>query len=246
MRFFEIVKRGLKPEKKVFVTFFIDIIFYFCLILGFLIFAYMLKNVALGIQDINLSSFLSEDVNAINLNARLIEIVFAKMIGTISIFLIYILGIFTLFKGLIWTELLSKKFTLKYYLKSLSINLIEGLIFLVFFIYASVGLKNTWIALAFIVLFAHFNSLSFYFVNKENKIFKSIFKSMKFTFSKFPRYILHYFVIFIILAMLYLVLNFIKQIIPVYLYLIIFGIIIIFLFSIFRNYFTKFIEENDR
>jgi len=242
MRVIETIRKGFRIDKKIWVSFFYDILFYLAFAVGIIGFAFILKSVLFNLQGINLSSFLSDDVNSINLNAKLLEILFVKMIGTIFLFLVYILFIFTLFKGLIWTKLLGSRMNRKYFFKSLVINLIEGIIFFVLFVYFAVKLKSVPLIAGLIIVFMHFNSISYYLFTKDNKIFSSILKSIKLTFSR-ADYLIHYVIIALIMTIFFGIIGIISKIIPktASIILMVFGLI--FMFSMFRNYFVKIMEN---
>jgi hypothetical protein len=170
------------------------------------------------------------------------------MIAVIIGFLVFLLVLFTFFKSLIWAKLLNKKASLRYLIKSFFINLILGLIFLVLFVYSILGLKNNILAFILVPLFMHFNALSYYFVNKENKVFKSIWKSIKFTFLKFTGYIGHYLIIIISFVVCSVMLGLINKVLPKSISPLILGLLFIFIFAVFRDYFAKFVGsiENDK
>jgi len=247
MSIWEAIKKGFSINRRLISTYIYDIIFYAALILGFIGWVFILKAVTAGAGDINLSAFMSEDVNAINLNAKLLEILFAKMIGAIAIFLAYWVLIFTFFKGLIWTKLLEKSLNARYFWKSLVINSIEGLVFLVLFIYFIISLKNNILALVSFIIFIHLNSMGYYFFTKENKISRSIIKGLKVTFTK-PIYLFYYMIMALVFAGVLVIMSIINAAIPSPVSWGLLVLVLVFVFAIFRNYFIKVMEsiENAR
>jgi cytochrome b subunit of formate dehydrogenase len=125
-------------------------------------------------------------------------------------------------------------------------NLLFGIPFLILLVYITSALKNSWLVLALILVFMHFNAVAYFFFTKENKIFKSIGKSVKFTFFKIGKYFLHYVIIAIFILVVLSVTGIIFQrIFPATYIMFANLIVLIFIAAIVRNYVAEILGGAD-
>ncbi|MFH1711399.1 MAG: hypothetical protein ABH840_03745 [Nanoarchaeota archaeon] len=235
----------LKINSKVISTFFIDLLFYISFAVLFFIFVFILKSALSNLQQLDYTNILTADINIANTNLAILKGVFVKMILIISLFILSIILSFTLFKGIIWTKLTETKLNLKYFWKTLLMNLIYFAIFLTLIIYSLLKISNNYLTLVLLILFFHFNALSYYFITKKhrNKIFKSIASAFKFSL-----YIVNYILPYLVIAVLFVALLIITQIIlrriiPFSYYQFTILLFLVFYISIIRNYFSKIVNK---
>lgn len=236
--------RHISVDSKVFKTFLLDLLFYLSLIASFFIFTFILKNVLSGIQNIDFANILTENIEIANSNLLILKVVFAKMLLTILLLLVLILASFTLFKGLIWAKLLKKKFSLKYFWKTLLMNFLFFSFFILLFSYSILESKKI-LAFILVLIFLHFTYLSYYFVTRREKheVFNSIINSAKFTL-KVNKYILPYLVIIVLFTgMTFITQAILSKVLPLSYYMLIIAILIIFYISILRNYFVRVLVD---
>lgn len=246
--FIDVLKRGFKVNENVLNTYIYDVFLYIFLVLGFFIFSILLGKVMAGLDTIDYNSLLSSDINAVNPQYQILRDVFTKMIGVIIFFLIYSLLIFSYFKGLIWNRLLEKKLSFNYYKKTVLMNLIFEILFVPSVLLLVGGLKAPNTLFILIPVFMHFNALSYYFFTKENKVFKGIWKGIKFSFVKIHKYILHYAVIIAFFVIASYIIKIILKIINLRLGIssIINVLALVFIISILRNYFVGVMKNAEQ
>lgn len=238
--------RNFKPDSRVLRTFIYDLAFYTLLISIFLFFLSNLKSSTLMLENLDTSTILTSNLDVANSNLAVLQSALTGIIKSLSILFLLFLLVFTLLKGLIWTHLTKSRFTLKYYFKTLLSNLLFLIFFLSIFILLALNLENNSLALLTIPLFLHFNSLSYIALSKGKKIFSSIGFSVRFTFTKFPKYILSYIASIILLVIAALASREILAFISSSLQAVLFPILLIFYVSIFRNYFTKLVSSTEK
>lgn len=237
--------RLIQLNSKVLSTFFLDLLFYISIIALFFLFATILKSALSNLQQLDYSNILTADLEAATANLVILKSVFTKMIIIILLFIISSIISFTLFKGLIWTRILEAKFRLKYFLKTLLMNLIYFTIFLLLIIYSMIKLDNSYLTIILILLFFHFNALSYCFITKKHqcKIFRSIKESFRFSL-----YIVNYILPYILISVLFLALMIITQLILTRIisqtyYPLLMPVFLVLYLSIIRNYFAKLVEK---
>lgn len=234
----------LTVNKKVLKTFFYDLLFYAAILIGFLLFAMLMGRALLALETLDYQNILTINPVVADTNLSVLQGVFLKMIGVILLFLIYALFAFTFFKGLIWTTLTEAKFTSKYYRKTFWANLLYGIILFVLLIWVLARLKDYALAIIIIPIFMHFNALTYYFFKDESKVFKSIGKAFKFTFTKIKYYLLPYIlIIFLFYALSYLTNIFLNRLFVTPYLPLISLIFLAFYATILRNYFKEIIHN---
>lgn len=209
----------------------------------------MSSNVDLSIVErvlISPSPAQTEILKATVNNVKMV--IFGAMIA-FTLYLIIIIFIWSLSRGLIYTTLLNKKFDKKFYWKFLLLNLlfyIPLLILLFAFIYVIKELPQAIYALFLILLIAvYFLALSYISFVKIGKVFKAVGNALEFGFTKIHKMIIPLILIIIIFVIMSLITaNIIKILsfaIQPYVSLLIFIIYLAWA----RIYFVKVVEKID-
>lgn len=114
--------------------------------------------------------------------AALMKSSLITIVGSTIALLIFIFMIWCLFKGLIWSTVLRKKFSLGYYGKFLLINLAWFIIWIIpiFFILIALRVRPS-IMLMFVIIaiFSHFTNLLYISFTKDNSIKESFKKAFQ-------------------------------------------------------------------
>jgi hypothetical protein len=231
---------SLKINKKVFLTFLYDILYYGIIASGFVLLSSQIKKKVDNLTaSIDYSALLSTNIDLINQNFALLKMILAWLFVWIFLFSIFALSVFSLFKGLIWLKLNNKQFSGKFFKKYLLVNIIYLVPVSIISIFVLLKLKSNFLLFLIILVSLHFHVLLSYF-SIENKIknsFKLAFKKGLKIKSFMGPYI-------IILAGLFLLSFILNKILPVYAFKVLVNfIIIIFYFSINRQYINNFLRK---
>ena len=233
----------LKINKKVFLTFFYDILGYIFIVLGFYLLAISIKGrITKLTTSVDYSSFFSNNIDAINQNFAPLKMVLFILLLSIFIFSIFALIMFTLSKGVIWLKLKDKKFSWKFFRKYLLLNFIYLTPLAIILLFILFKLKNNIVLGIILLIGIHFHVLLSYSLTNEDKIKTSFKFAFKQGF-KFKYFLVPY---LIILGGL-LLLGFILSNLPFYSFYslkpLVNFLIYVFYFAVCRNYINNLLNS---
>ncbi|MFH1052827.1 MAG: hypothetical protein V1740_00245 [Candidatus Woesearchaeota archaeon] len=245
---------ALRRPNKILITAFIDLFFYVSFFFIALIFLLLVQNKAGSLDDIGLDSIKSQ-----LMSGEITDALESQMAGSVEAmrsFVIYFIIIFaiaiiitlvlyTLFKGLIWSNISNSKFTKSFFLRYLRLNFVLMIILLIILAFFSFFLGDLALDVSpyIMLVSAYFTYLCTFFFLKGQKTFKSIKNSIVFGIKLFPKLILPltfiiiiYLVIFAVLYYLsYLNMPLLSSFVYTVLILGLFAFIRIFLFGIYKE-----------
>ena len=113
--------------------------------------------------------------------SQLRNLVIAAVVGIAALLLIALLA-WSLSRGLIYTKLLKKKFTSKYFKKFIGLNLVLGIALLVItpFLATLLKVQLIYLSLAILLIIAYFTTMIYIQFTKNNLIFASIGDGLSF------------------------------------------------------------------
>lgn len=226
--------------RKIFVTYVLDLLFYFALVTSFFLWVSVLKSKASSLGFIDYSKIITNDLAAATANFNLLKSFLLFLICSIVIFLLLVLVEFTLFKGLIWSRLLAKRISLSYFGKLLWINFVFLVPVSLLELYVIIKLRNLVVFVIIGLFILHFNALLLYFFTKKSGMLRT-FQETFWKGLKFHRFFFPYALMaMVILPVRFLVIP--KMAPPTALiFLIVFVLPFI---SLARNYFVVFMEKS--
>ena len=256
-------KKYIKTFKELDLTFIhtimYDILLYSSLALGFVLYGLWATKIFEKLQELDivgLQTAMADITQATisnqeaELSLQLLQSTITKFIVLTILLILFVLGVYALFKGLIWTKILKKKFTWKYFRKFIALNLLYVLFAVVVFILpvllVLLGIKAGFWLLFLQILFVIVTIFYFYFRTISTVLFtktkriSSFFRAFEKGANKFKKLILPMLLIgvtFVVISLLSVLLNFVSETIS----LIIAGLLLITFIAWARIYFSKLI-----
>ena len=172
------LRKTFNFKKPFWSTYFLDVLYYFLLIAGFLLWIYVLIQQAQGIQQADFGVLFSGTGQQITDVYSTLKSFFIALILTLSLFLLYIMLLMTFFKGFIWSKLLTKKVKFAHYVKLFFTTFVGFILFLTLFVISSLTKQNI-LAAVILLLAVYLYSLFLYFFTKSGIVFSSLGKMFK-------------------------------------------------------------------
>ena len=236
-----------------------DILLYSCWALSFVVYGLWTTKIFEKLNELDIASLQTamQDITKSNisnqqaeLSLQILQSTITKFIFLTLLLILIILGVYALFKGLIWTKILKKKFTFKYFRKFIALNLLYVLFAVVVFILpvllVLLGIKaGFWLLFLqiiigiILIMYFYFRTISNILFAKTKKI-SSFFKSFEKGADKFKKLIiplLYIVLIFMIISLISMILNIFPEIIV----MIFSSILLLAFISWARIYFVKLI-----
>ncbi len=192
------LRKAFNFKKPFWSTYFLDTLFYFLLIAGFLFWIYLLVQQAQGIQQSDFGVLFTGTPQQVDDVYTTLKSFFIALILTLSLFLLYILLLMTFFKGFIYSKLLGKKTGFAHYVKLFFTSFAGFVLFGALFVFCSLT-KQSILAGIVMVLAVYLYSLFLYHFTKTSIVFKSLGSMFK------SSILVHKFLLFFIVSLLSLV-----------------------------------------
>jgi len=228
-----------------------DILLYSFWFLTFTLYGTIVPKLLKGMENIDIVELqTSMSAEQAELTLQTLQSTITQFILLTILLVLLILASYALFKGLIWTKILKKKFTWKYFRKFIALNLLYVLFAVVVFILpvllVLLGIKaGFWLLFLqiiigiILIMYFYFRTISNILFAKTKKI-SSFFKSFEKGADKFKKLIiplLYIVLIFMIISLISMILNIFPEIIV----MIFSSILLLAFISWARIYFVKLI-----
>lgn len=169
-------------------------------IAGFFVWMKFLNVKAAQLATIDLENIMSASAAEVSVNIALIRGFIISLSLTTVLFLIYFAVVWSFFNGNIWSIILRKRFTLKYYKKFLLLNLAWVFAWAVFSVVFLMSMNRTAAVYFFIIIFfiiIHLTNILYVSFTEEPKL-KSVKKAFELGFKNIHRFIVPYVLIWIV------------------------------------------------
>jgi len=160
-------------------------------------------------------------------------------------FLLLVLLAWTFIKSLQWRIILKKKSSIRFCMKSIALNIIWQLAWILIFIGNFLLLNaeiSKYTGIILLIVYLHLSYIKYIQIAKTEKIFSSISATLKLGFLRFYKFIIPYLIMAFVL-LLVLQLYYIYKYLPENIQIAIFGLIIVVWMEWGRIYATKFINR---
>ena len=236
-----------------------DILLYSCWALSFVVYGLWTTKIFEKLNELDIASLQTamQDITKSNisnqqaeLSLQILQSTITKFIFLTLLLILIILGVYALFKGLIWTKILKKKFTFKYFRKFIALNLLYVLFAVVVFILpvllVLLGIEAGFWLLFLQILFVFVAIVYFYFRTISNILFTKTKKISSFfnafgkgadKFKKLVMPLVFMLLTFLAILLLSTVLNLVSETIS----LIIAGLLLLVFIAWVRIYLVKLI-----
>ena len=238
----KIIRKGFVLDKLIFKTFFYDLLFYISIILGFVFWGSQINaksSEMLG--TMNFQTLLASDAKNLGVGFEVLQEFFFFLVGSILVYLLFVAIVFGIFKVIIWSRLLNKRYNFKFARKFLVVHLIYFIPGIYFFVNLLLeGLVVfAWI---WVFIWVHFGFLISFYLTKTNKFWKTLRLAFGNGF-KINKFVFPYLVIGVLLYFFTKIFNFVGEKVSYnYLDMGILVILLIFL-SVVRNYMKNVCEK---
>jgi hypothetical protein len=178
----ETFKKSFKIDTTLIKIILFDLLFYAITIPSFILMGIFLNKKSQGIDLAALNqNILAKSAEEVQLLATQMQNYFISFIGAIILAIIIVLAAWSLSRGLIYTNLLKKRLTWKYFFKTMGLNLLFAIIAIILLVFFSVLVQaimpsvNLFLLVALIIIY--FIMLSMIYFTETGKVFKGIGKA---------------------------------------------------------------------
>jgi hypothetical protein len=235
----QLIKKSL-DIKKILVTYSLEVIMYACLILSFVAWGSLVKTRATNLKALDYAKIITGDIAAANSNLELLKSFLVFLIVSLIILTAVFLLVSSLFQGIIWSRLFSKKFSGRYYIGFLSMTSLFFVPSGTIAVYLLIRTQNAAFFLIPIMISMHFHALAVFFLTRTMKFWTSLKASIVNGLKIHKMAIPYLLITAIVIPPRYLVLPHVGYITASIVHL----IIILPLISWARYYYVLFVEKN--
>ena len=196
-------------NKKFWFSYVFDLLFYFLIIASFIFWGSLLKKKAESLAGVDYASVFLGNTQQMNSALEILQSFYIYLIISLAVLAVLATLIFTFFKGVIWTSLMNRARSYRYFRNLFFANVLFVIPFILVLVFLL--MKNQGILAGIIFLFViHFNGLAIYFISSGESIWKSLKKAFN-TGVKIHKFLLFYFLFRVLFFILDLLFGLIRQ-----------------------------------
>ncbi|MDP3882089.1 MAG: hypothetical protein Q8Q31_04415 [Nanoarchaeota archaeon] len=196
-------------KRKFWFSYVFDLIFYFLIIMSFIFWGSLLKKKAESLAGVDYASVFSGNMQQMNSALDILQSFYIYLIISLAILALVMILIFTLCKGVIWTSLMNKGRTYKYFRNLFFSNLLFYIPFLLILVFLLMRNQSIIAGILFLLVL-HFNGLSLYFLSAGEGLWKGLKNAFR-TGYKVHKFLLFYALFGILFFILDLIFGWIRN-----------------------------------